>query len=562
MANRAVIEIPIDDTAFKKFLELFQNYKDELKKIPEHWQKADEIISGGSRKLTDAVKKTTGVTTEHSVAVRKVAQEIEAATASQKRLRNEVRATDAAFLGLGKSAHGVASKIASITKSVVGWGIAGIGLGSIGALLGIDTLARSALVKQRGALGMNASISEMQAFGVHMQQFAGPGTVQAAANAQINPQQQAWLATLGLNGVATPNLNAPDLVIAEMRAIRGHLQHNFTTANPAYMAAQQLGFSDPEIRNIAKAPDSEFNAAVAGYQRDKNTLGFSPKVAQQWAQLSMTLQRAGLVIEMALIKTLAPLAPRFERMANVVSHWIEQFGDSETVKRWIDNLGSGFDWLASEIKSVPVKEYAGKVGFIVDSLYEFVKWLDEKFGIQNENTKKFQSEMEGEGPPADLKKYLTGDVFNNPGNIRHKGFLGLWQKNFYQSDAEGLRAMDDLLGSKAYQKMTLRALIAKYNGNGPNSNIYAHFVADKTGIPLDTTPDMSSADTRAQIEAAMIQFEGHGKRSAKEIKDELSHYQQQSGSAKPTNYIARPAQVTIYNHTAGRIAYSTNAAAQ
>lgn len=563
MAKKAVIEIPVDDTAFKKFLELFQNYKDELAKLPENWKKADEVISGGAQKLTEAVRKTSAATDAHASSIRRTATEIDKAVGVQSRFRKEVSATDAAFRSLGKSAEGVGRRIASITKSVIGWGAAGMGLGAIGGMLGIDSLARSALVKQRGAMGMNASISEMQSFGVHMQQFAGLGTVQSVANAQIDPQQAAWLATLGLNGLATSNMHATDLTVAVERAIRRQLRTaNPATmaAQPAYMAAQQLGFSAAEIRNIAQAPDEEFNRAVAGYGKDKNTLGFSPKVAQQWAELSMTLQRAGLVIDSALIRTLAPMAPKFEHMAKVVSRWIEQFSDSDVAKKWVKNLGSAFDELTAEIKALPANKWVQEIEFVIDSLYGFAKWVDAKFGIDagKEVAGTYNSDG-GLGEAIFGKK--TGDPFNNPGNVRHKNIFGLWDKNTYPTDAAGLLAMDNLLAGKSYQNMTLRELIAKYNGHGLNSNIYAHFVSEKTGIPLDTNPDLSRSDTRAMIESAMIQFEGNGKRTQKQIQDELSRYQHPYGMG-PRNYISQPARVTVYNHTAGRIGFSTNAAAQ
>ncbi len=575
MANKAVIPIEVDASAFEKFVEQFKAYTALVEEHPQAW---------------DEINKTL---TQHAKEAKRVAEFVNVSDVNMRSMAQSSRYVGDNFKRIAEHAGSAARFVAGLAGSALRIGTLGL-IGGGGMLFGLDVLANGVLGQQRSARGMGLSIGEMQSFTTHMRQFASGRTLESAAQAQISPDAAGNLAALGIGFAQAGKMSAGELAIREMQAIRRAWQSNPTTFNPAVAAAQQLGFSLPEIRNIGTAPEAEFQSAVSGYRGDKSRLGFSEQVAQQWAKLSIALERAGVVIESALVRTLAPLAPKFEQMAIGVANWIEAFSHSETVAKLIDGMKEAFDSFVKFITGPGFQADldAFRVSFheISDDFSSLSAWIKTVAGYfrgnpDDENA--FEQEMGGGKVDPNnpisrgwekLKTFFSGSKYHNPGNIRHQNALGFWEVNQYPSDSAGISAMGELLRSypKKHHANTIASIIPIYNGHGENTFTYIAQLAKLTGFAPDQPLDLDNPAVLSRLMSGMVKLESGRDMSPQEIREDM-----QSAVSSKSPYlrsgfetewlmrhmhgapsvVSRPAHVVIHNQTSARVSYSANAAA-
>jgi len=55
MATKPIVTIPVDDSAFKRFLEQFEVYSKKVSELPEEWRKLDTAM-GESARTTGELK--------------------------------------------------------------------------------------------------------------------------------------------------------------------------------------------------------------------------------------------------------------------------------------------------------------------------------------------------------------------------------------------------------------------------------------------------------------------------------------------------------------------------
>jgi hypothetical protein len=333
------------------------------------------------------------------------------------------------------------------------------------------------------------------------------------------------------------------------------------------MAAQQLGFSAEDIRNIGEAPSSEIDAARRHYQADKRALGFSPEIAARWATLSMTLKRAEVTIESVLIRSLSRLTPYFNHMITVATQWIEKFSRSKELEKYMAIVETAFKKFGEFLTDPEFKRELGKgmqaLTYFIDAIISAADWIHKITGTKSADDIKREYNSDGGIP---MPKSGSGiwpqftDETHNPGNIRHKTWLGTWAKNTYENDRAGWRAMADLVKSypAKFHANTIASIIGTYNGHGPNTDQYIKNVSSWTGFARDEPLDMDNPLVLRKLLAAMGRQETGHKVQESTVQDALAPMQY---GFRYRNYIAKPAQVSIHNTTSARVSFSATAAA-
>ena len=359
MSRTPVVEIPVDDSEFKKFAAAFDDYQDKLKETPAQWQAANAQIAQMAR-----LQQTVGVSADKAWAnATKAAGDyqkaVQGAAKAQSGLGATITSAASAMRSMGEASKAVSSNLFSAVRWAVKLGTFGLGgsLFGLGAgLFGLDRLSDTVLSTQRSAAGLGLTSGQLNSYRINMARFAGPNVLQGAANAQINPQQWGYLAALGINPQQAQGEDAATLAGQEALAVRRAWQRNPTLLSAQAQSALQLGFSPEDIRNIGTANGGELRAAITATGQDANQLGWSAQVAKDWVAFSIQLRKAGQLIETTFIETLTPLTPQLTRLSGEVADFIANLGHSDQVKGWISDLATGIKEFTAWIVSPDAKK--------------------------------------------------------------------------------------------------------------------------------------------------------------------------------------------------------------
>jgi hypothetical protein len=354
MTFKPVIDIEVNDEAFKKFLDLFQDYAAKLDEMPESWQRLDAAIGSAGNGMKAGAVSAKEALAIAAASASVIAEELHHATKAQHEFGRATTSSSSAMGRLASTAKGLGHTIFGMGKWLLKFSAIGLGLGALGSGFGFDELAGSALSRERSARSLGLTPGQLASFTANAQQFMGISALTGAAAAQVNPQDAGKFATLGINPNRARNESATRLAFEELKAARNSWQQYKLAgidpmASPQVRAAISLGLSQGDIRNAAKARLSTINADERATRGDAAQLGFSSRTAAEWTRLKIAMDKAGTTIETSLIKALAPLAPLIGRMANEAARFIAAFVTGPEIKKL--------------------------VAFVVDGLKEFMKFI-------------------------------------------------------------------------------------------------------------------------------------------------------------------------------------------
>jgi hypothetical protein len=248
-------------------------------------------------------------------------------------------------------------------------------LGALFSGFGVADLASAAFTRFRAAGQLGISPGALASFQVNMQQFLGTAALEAAANAQIDVTKAGGLAALGIGWQHAQSISPSQLAFEELKSAALLYQKAQKTGTPAMQVpgialyTSLLGGNIGDVRNAAMNMGA-LNAANAARQRDAGILGFSQQTAQAWANLHITLDKAGLSIQSALIDSLAPLAPQIAVLADDVASFIRAFVKSPEFGVIVNDVATGLKEFGAWLKGPDPK-----------AMWTNIKLLGEEIGV-------------------------------------------------------------------------------------------------------------------------------------------------------------------------------------
>lgn len=424
MTRTPVIEIDVDDAQFQKFAAAFEEYNEKLKGQPAAWREVNSRISELARLqqlMGVAGDKAWSNATKAALDYEKV---VATATKAEKSLGGGMHNAAAAIKKMASEGKAFTSSLFDAVKFTTKLGTLGLGGGLVGGALGLfslDDLANSVLGTTKTAAGLGLTSGQLNSFQVNMQQYAGLNVLQGAAQAQVSPSQAGYLATLGINPIVAANEPSTKVAAQEIMALNRAWKANPSMSNPAAIAAQRLGFSDEDIRRVGTANPAALRRQIAAVDRDAGALGWSQKVAQEWSDFSIQMQKAGKLIQTALIDTLVPLTPQLTQLSKEVASFITGLEKSGEVKQWVNDFATGIKDFAEWMKtadfkkdmqdaSQAVKEFVGSAAKAAEFMYNLV------------GDKKKAGSIQGWYDALVNKQYTPGQLIESAGSAAIKAW--------------------------------------------------------------------------------------------------------------------------------------------
>ena len=449
MTAKSILEIDVDDGAFKEFAALFGKYKEALDATPSGWDKAN--VSAKQYGVTSALMLETmdevaTVLKEIAANTKKVSDTEAQAASAGKRFLEVTSSTDVRMRSLARETKEVAGNILTATSSLLKWAsLTGVLSSLLGAgnLWGIDRLAASAGGARRSALGLGVTSGEAQAFGINYSRAVDPtSTLGNIADAKSD-LSKAWIfGALGIKDYQ--NRDAADLapeVLSRAKAIFDR--------NPTQQAADAFGLTQvlsmDDLRRLHGMSPTELARMQQGYQRDRGGLAVPEAVQQRWQEFTAQMGRAGQTIENVFITGLVKLEKPLEHLSASFVDLVSAFLKSPQLKIWMGEVADGIEHFAKFIGTdrfrSDVEDFVSGISKLVKAISAALGWIASKGGSSGNgdltplqwanqpgnSSYAFETTRESIfGPDADARTRIAHDYFRSKGwtESQTAGLLG------------------------------------------------------------------------------------------------------------------------------------------
>jgi hypothetical protein len=602
MSNKPIIEIPIDDTQFRAFYELFQRYSAEVEEMPADWKKVDGATRDAGKAVVDFEKSSTGANQQIAMMAMQAAamgkafgSMVEAQTkfnASLRESNEQMGRMSAIAQKFGGGTFGVAGHLAggngisAIETAISTLGNLLPGLGKVAAVVaGIGAAALAAgkklgddaVSQQREARRVGVTSGQLQSFDLNFGRYADNAILNRAADAQSDMRMlpYAMMAT-GQSMSQIQGEGADQVSIAMMQRA-----HDWWNKTPASMRNQQtlmatgldkfMSFED--VRGLGAMSDDEFAKAKSNYAVNAKQFSVSDQSVDKWFGMSRGLDAAAIHAKTGLQDD---LPKGLSSIADILTGKAPDGAATalDTLKQSAKDLSKGFDALTKQLTG------DHPVGTVTH---------DPNWTVKGDASRLVQG-------AKTLGKYAANLISSTargseiPGDLAAKAGPDAVQWALQEQDKYGIPAAVTLA------QFGLESSFGQHMPKGSNNPFGMHAAAGQdyvVGTDWDANGKRVPTKFR-KFKSLEEAFEAHAKllatgaayAEARKHEDDprafadalTGHYatdpqygfklkNEMAGpgprpAAKPaSNVYAGKVQVTITNHTAARVAVSTNAAA-
>lgn len=370
MSIKSVIEIDVDDKAFKAFNALYQKYQTQLKGMPKVWSEVSKQIDGSKKTFQGLIA---GLIVErfHQQAILKAQQEVDKLT----------RSTAESWANIGRHSSrfvGILNTVGRLTKDL---GI--LGLVGAGSIFGLDRLASGVGAGRKHAQSLDLSYGQLRAFQLNYEWYLPGGS-----DAFLGAVSEARGTAVGKQALYGAGLTQRDLkgnTADTAVALIGSLKKLFDPANPNLLGdtaiarrLEQLGIGVDYARISRATSTGELSGSASGYRKDARSLDLSDKVLRQFQNFDIQLRRAGLSIETAFIKGINPLIPQLDKLSNAFGLVVTKLLGSDAFSHAIDAVTKGLEIFAD---FVGTPQFEQNVKTVASTMAGFAKWAGSIAGL-------------------------------------------------------------------------------------------------------------------------------------------------------------------------------------
>lgn len=462
MTVRSTIEIDVNDDRFKAFMALYKKYEEGLKRAGGVWENVEETTAGignNFAKMTAALmaqhqtindmnKAEEAGRRKQAAAAAKAAKDDRERTKSLDRQRKQMSDINKSA---GKFAKNTGQALINIVKMASIGTIAGGLLGG-GGLFGLDAMAGNVGDARRSAQGLGVSVGEQRAFGLAFGRYVDPSNLNKVADAQNDVSQRWAFSAMGVN----PTGKDPAQLAAEM-ALRARDMYSTSAHSKQYADAHGLSqfYSMEELRRLNNTPRKELSDTPAIYANYKKQLEIQDKVAKQWQDFSVQMDKVKYQLESVFVNGLTKLIGPLSKLSDEFTNAVTAFVDSPQFGKWVSELATNIESFAKYMGSDDFKTKLDSflsgidlVGKEIFAVADRLKWL-----LPKETAKPVNKKTTGEV----LKWFLNPLDFSNPFSADDDKIKGAGNKygvpawllhNIYgQESAFGLNAGPSIKGA-------------------------------------------------------------------------------------------------------------------
>lgn len=376
MPREPVLTIEIDDSQFKAFSSLFDQYQEKLKDTTSEWHKASSAMNRGFGEGSASK-------------MRELSNALNGSTASALSLGGALRGVEGGFGRILGVVTGAASLLKGMVTDIARLGLAAAGAAA-GAAFAYDRLSGSAVRRVNEARSLGVGTGRLQAFNIASSAYGllptnAPETIRNnAADLRHRGLMDVVLSRIGM----TPE-DAFRHPVRTSLAVQ-QFAHNFAHANrdnPDAFAPQQPimqslalnGFDLNRVMLEGNTPERTILAEQAFIRQNRSAFHIDPEAMAQMAVFRADLKKAGAVIETDLINRLRVLGPNLGKTINVLTGRFVSLLDTALSKRNIDSVRNGLERFDAFVSSKQFTENLHKfekaIGDAANMIEAAVTWV-------------------------------------------------------------------------------------------------------------------------------------------------------------------------------------------
>lgn len=375
MTTKTIIPIEIDDSQFRAFYELFQQFQGKVGDLPEDWDKVHESATN----TQDALAGAMGVMTESMLKGKDHAKELSEylgqATEAQKQFGKVTGQAESSLRRMSKDAKELSHTLFGIGKYLFKIGAIGVGA-TTGALFGIDRLAMSAINNQRSARGLGMTTGQLRAFQTDFgSRYMDDSVLQSVASARNDLTNRVWMQrALGIGSDQMDKSNTGDL--AAQLAVKVHdwwsstpqAQHNDAFYQATGFA--QSGISLEMARQLGNTNREELVRARDQYGKDAQGLTVSDHATDSLYGFTRQLDLSGQKLQTLLTNRVSELGPALGNLVDKLEKGAEVLVNEIFSKKNVDALSEGIQTLSNFLGS---QEFKDDVKTLVSGIGQIAK---------------------------------------------------------------------------------------------------------------------------------------------------------------------------------------------
>ena len=389
-----IVKIPVDDAAFKRFLDTFQKYQKELATQPEMWKGMNDGMSSAAiagaaiaaeiAHQAEATKDLAEAESKRDKAMQKAADDA-AKEAEKAKKRDE----DAA-----KRRKDAIDHVKNYTKSLAEaalqmgkWAVIGGGMELGAAALagfGMKDLAGWAGDARKSAMGLGVSVGQQQRANLTLGRYISPdAALEKIANAQGTSEGISTFAKMGIN----PAGKDPSQLLYEAAEKAAGFMNRFKGSPAQLTIAQQQGYGDffepDELRALAaaQANKNELHQTITKGNATWATLGINDQTGQKWQDFSATIDAVGLKLKDHLADKLIVLAPNLEKVTDAFGTLIDTVLTKTNLDALTEGIGDFAKYIGSQTFKDDMATFAGGISAVANMMRKVFKHSDLVKGI-------------------------------------------------------------------------------------------------------------------------------------------------------------------------------------
>jgi methyl-accepting chemotaxis protein len=373
MAVKSIIDIDVNDDAFKSFMDLFGKYQAAVKKLPGAWDQTGKSIDGAADSMADM---TAAMLTQTELLSRQ--------TRAQERMRGEVDKTNTAMTKLGRTTQGIAGNLMNISGHLLKWGGVGAAMGSlfsVAGAFGFGQLAHQANQNRMQSTGLGLSPGQLRAAEITYQNISGaPQALSYAADLKNNQSIRSQVAGLvspgDIEGLSTTDLHERLLSSIRAQYMRAMRESPGTAAEQmqSFGATNVLGIEG--IRQMAAISDEEWSSYGPAMRQRAEQIGGSNETNARYSEFLKRLETIGATLQTTLIDRLVVLAPSLEKVATAFGNLAKAALDSPQFKEGIESFAKFINDMADGKYREAFESFLNATKAVASGIWRVVNWLN------------------------------------------------------------------------------------------------------------------------------------------------------------------------------------------
>jgi hypothetical protein len=361
------INVDVDDSAFRNFLDAFKKYQSGLEESGEQWG----VVVTATGQAAESATVWRG-------AIEAGSDALAHATSLGSKFQQSAEKAAGAFAKVQSATKGAASHIKEATAALLKWSALTLVGGGVGAW-SMDALGSHVSGVRTGAMRAGTTAGGLEAFKINFGRFGNAeGVLNRVAEIQ-NSADHTALRNLGITDAEINSMDPADLAALAYRK----LQERAKGQNPNFLGDWLSSNRINEVFDLGQALQARSTSAEEmqdvqqHYRRDRPRLEMTPEAQLGWTKFTMTLDLASGVIKKAFAENLSHITGGLGKLSDAFSEvlrvLLDKGGPVEDALKWLNNKLIEF---ADDIGNGAVKR---KLNSFFDGVHDLAETIKKLF---------------------------------------------------------------------------------------------------------------------------------------------------------------------------------------